>query len=123
MTKRIRKYLFYTLLTIVYGVFFSVESFYNFDGHSGAKQVPVSAATFHVSRNGLARTSPLPISKPHSMRLNKRYHQANFPLCPIFRVESPVVYVTPKMLGVLPVRSLPVVALPSSFLRGPPFTA
>lgn len=121
MSKRIHKYFFYTLLSIVYGVFFSVESFYNFDGHSGAASTSPTSAAFYASGDGQVRASPLPISKPHSMRLNKRYHQANFPPCPIFRIEPPVVYVAPRNLGALPVRFLPKVTLPSSLLRGPPF--
>jgi len=123
MTKRIHKYFFYTLLTIVYGVFFSVESFYNFDGHSGAKKESAPSAAFYALGNGQARTSPLPIAKPHGMRLNKRYHQANFPPCPIFRIEPPVVYVAPQILGALPIRPLPTVTLVSSQLRGPPVAA
>ncbi len=36
MKKRIHKMFFYTLLMGVYGVFFSVESFYNFEGQPDA---------------------------------------------------------------------------------------
>jgi hypothetical protein len=124
MTKRIHKYFFYTLLTIVYGVFFSVEFFYNFDGHSEAKQlVPTSNTARYASGNERVVTSPGPLSKPHSMRLNKRYHQEKFPLCPVFHVEGPVVYVTPTRLGASRVRPLPEITVPFSLLRGPPFAA
>jgi hypothetical protein len=36
--KRIHTLLFYILLCGVYGIFFSVESFYNFEGQPNAKQ-------------------------------------------------------------------------------------
>ena len=124
MIKRIHKYFFYTLLTIVYGVFFSVESFYNFDGHSEAKQLvnPSYTALYASGRAGV-RSSPRPLSKPHSMRLNKRYHQENFPPCPVFRIELPVVRIAPRRLGTFSVHPLPMVTVPHSLLRGPPIAA
>jgi hypothetical protein len=124
MTKRIHKYLFYTLLTIVYGVFFSVESFYNFEGHSDAKKILHSSSlAYHSTGQQGASTSPVPFPSNHGIRLNKRYHQEDFPLCPVIRVEMPVRYVKPRMPGVLPIRALPFVTIDHSLLRGPPIAA
>jgi len=39
MNRRIHKILFYTLLLGVYAVFFSVESFYNYEGQSQGKNI------------------------------------------------------------------------------------
>ena len=124
MAKRINKYLFYTLLTIVYGVFFSVESFYNFEGHSDAKKI-LSQSSFvcHSTGNPGVSTSATRLPSSHTIRLNKRYQQENFHPCAIFRVETPVVYVTPRMPGVYPIQSLPLVTIDHSRLRGPPVAA
>jgi hypothetical protein len=124
MAKRIHKYLFYTLLTIVYGVFFSVESFYNFEGHSDAKKI-LSHSSFvcHSTGNGGISTSATRFPSTHTVRLNKRYQQENFHPCPIFRVEAPVVYVMPRMLGVSSIQPLPFVTIDHSLLRGPPVAA
>jgi hypothetical protein len=124
MAKRIHKYLFYTLLTIVYGIFFSVESFYNFEGHSDAKKI-LSQSSFvcHSKGTGTARTSATRFPSSHTIRLNKRYQQENFPPCPIFRVKTSIVYVTPVMLEINPIQPLPLVTIDHSPLRGPPFAA
>lgn len=124
MAKRIHKSLFYTLLTIVYGVFFSVESFYNFEGHSDAKKIlSHSSLVCHFTGNGSVSTSATHFPSTHTIRLNKRYQQENFPPCPIFRVETPIAYVTPVMLGIYPIQPLPLVTIDRALLRGPPVAA
>ena len=124
MAKRIHKYLFYTLLLIVYGVFFSVESFYNFEGHSDAKKIlSQPSIVCHSAGNGVVSTSAARFPSSHTIRLNKRYQQENFAPCPIFRVEAPVVYFTPRILGVYPIHSLPRITIEYSALRGPPVAA
>ena len=121
MKKRIHKYLFYTLVIIVYGVFFSVESFYNFEGHSDAKTI-LSQSSCITQSAGVRNvsTSPLPSPSSHKIRLNKRYQHEDFRPCAIVRVESPVAYITPRILGHHPIRPLPLACASLSSLRGPP---
>ncbi len=123
MKKRIHKFLFYTLLLSVYGVFFSVESFYNFEGHSNAKDIISYAAVIKHSPGGrsMVRTSPLPFPSSHNIRLNKRYHQEDFPPCAVYQAITPVRYIIPKTLNTYPALRLPVVTILHPQLRGPPF--
>lgn len=124
MKKRIHKYAFHALLVIVYGVFFSVESFYNFEGHSDAKKILHSSSlAYHSTGFQGASTSSVPFPSLHGVRLNKRYHKEDFPPCPIVRIEAPVRYITPRILGVFVVRALPFITIDHSLLRGPPFAA
>lgn len=124
MSKRIHKYLFYALIAVVYGVFFSVESFYNFEGHSDAKKILSHASRVrHEARDRGVSTSSAQFPAAHSIRLNKRYQQENFPPCPIFRVEMPVSYVEPRRPVVYSVWPLPFITVDHSSLRGPPIAA
>ncbi|HVS95497.1 MAG TPA: hypothetical protein VHE54_03395 [Puia sp.] len=124
MAKRIHKYLFYILLSVVYGVFFSVESFYNFEGHSDAKKLfSQSSIVIHSAGSGVVSTSAARFPSAHKIRLNKRYQQENCPPCPVFRVELPVCYVAPRILGVYTYFTLPRVTIDRILLRGPPVTA
>ena len=124
MAKRIHKYFFYALLTIVYGVFFSVESFYNFEGHSDAKKLfSYSSIVTHSAANGVVTTSAARFPSAHKIRLNKRYQQENCPPCPVFRVETPVRYVAPRICGVYTCFALPRVTINHALLRGPPALA
>ena|ERR1700761_7845091 len=117
MKKRIHRFLFYTLLVAVYGVFFSVESFYNFEGHSNTREI--------ISRSrasqDVVKTFHLPYSSSHGVRLNKRYHQTNFPPCTVDVVTLPVRYIIPRTLGHDPCLRLPDVTILRPQLRGPPF--
>jgi hypothetical protein len=85
MKKRIHKLFFYTLLVGVYGIFFSVESFYNFEGQTNVRDMMTFAA--HISHqakdSAISRTTPLHSSSSHTIRLNKRYHQTDMPPCPV----------------------------------------
>jgi len=124
MAKRLHKYLFYALLIIVYGVFFSVESFYNFEGHSDAKKLLAqSSVVSHSAGNGGVSTSAARFPSTHKIRLNKRYQQENFLPCVVLRMEIPVTYVTSEMPVVYPEFLLPLVTIDHSPLRGPPFAA
>ncbi|HEV9035375.1 MAG TPA: hypothetical protein VGQ51_02090 [Puia sp.] len=124
MPKRIHKYLFYTLIAVVYGVFFSVESFYNFEGHSEAKKLLSHASLVRLTDgNRGVSTSSARFPSSHSIRLNKRYQQENFTPCPIFRVEMPVCYVVPRTPRPYPVCPLPFITIDHSSLRGPPIAA
>ena len=89
--------LFYTLLLGVYGIFFSVESFYNFEGQTDAKGIVAYASLFKVKQQHgpIARTTPLRSASSHGLRLNKRYHQEVISPCPIFFPARPGYAVTP----------------------------
>ena len=97
MRKRLHKLLFYTLLLGVYGIFFSVESFYNFEGQTDAKGIVAYASLFQVKQQHgpIARTAPLRSASSHGLRLNKRYHQEVISPCPIFLPARPEYAVTP----------------------------
>lgn len=124
MSKRIHTYLFYTLIVVVYGVFFSVESFYNFEGHSDAKKLLSHASLVrHSDGTRSVSTSSSRFPSTHTIRLNKRYQQENYIPCSVFRIEMPVCYVEPRKPGAYPVCSLPFVTIDHSFLRGPPIAA
>ena len=121
MSRRLHKYLFYTLLAVVYGVFFSVDSFYNFEGHSDARNIVSHASLVrHAAGNRGLSTSSSPYPSAHALRLNKRYQQKNFIPCPVFRVEMPVCYVGPARPAAYPVCPLPFITVVHSPLRGPP---
>ena len=125
MRKRIYTILFYTLLTAVYGVFFSIESFFNFEGQIHAKELFAYSSITQAAAKapGVARTLPLSSSSSHAIRLNKRYHRENIPPCIVFSVEAPVRYIAPQTLVLYrnsPLLSAVVVHHP---LRGPPVVA
>jgi hypothetical protein len=106
MQKRIHTLLFYTLLLSVYAGFFSVESFFNFEGQS---EVSIKKTT-----------SPLHSAHTHLVRLNKRYHQEDISLSPVVSTETPVAYVVPRTASRY--RDLPLPSGPAIHrsLRGPP---
>ena len=124
MTKKIHKLLFYTLLLSVYGLFFSVESFYNFEGQLN------TAAFFKYTRAQLAKNGQSVVkassshsSPTHNFRLNKRFHQEEISPCPVFQVAAPESYVIPRVLGSYRTIILPIVTLIHRPLRGPPSVA
>ena len=122
MKKRLHKLLFYTLLFGVYSIFFSVESFYNFEGQSGASDIIryASLTNGHEKDVPVARTTPLHSTSTHSIRLNKRFHQENIPPCPVLAPAMPEYVLTPLVLGVFCRTHLPEPALLHRPLRGPP---
>src|ERR1700744_4118684 len=101
MKKRLHKLLFYTLIFGVYGIFFSVESFYNFEGHSNASEIIryASLVNGHENMVSSARTTPLHSTSIHSIRLNKRFHQEEIPPCPVLTPVLPEFVLTPLVLG------------------------
>ena len=113
MNKRIHKLLFYTLLFCVYGVFFSVESFYNFEGQPNVK------AVFGCS---VVKGTPLHAAASHGFRLNKRYHQEDIPPCPIISPAATERCIEPVRFGSPWDGALPSVAIIHYSLRGPPAT-
>ena len=97
MRTRLHKLLFYTLLLGVYGIFFSVESFYNFEGQSNARGILEYASLVRVQQQygPVAKTTPLHGASSHGIRLNKRYHQEVISPCPICSPGRPEYAITP----------------------------
>jgi hypothetical protein len=125
MKKRLHKLLFYTLLFGVYSIFFSVESFYNFEGHSNASDIIRFASLLdgHQKEAHVARTTPLHSTAAHSVRLNKRFHQEDVPPCPILSPALPEYVLAPVALGCYCRTGLSKPALLHRPLRGPPTLA
>jgi hypothetical protein len=121
----VHKALFYTLLFCVYGIFFSVESFYNFEGQPYQKLIFQHEADSGpvLKSQALVKCAPLHSTSSHSIRLNKRYHQENIPPCTIFSLAAPERYITPVRLGLPGDGVLPSVAIIHYSLRGPPADA
>jgi hypothetical protein len=98
MRKKLHKLLFYTLLAGVYGIFFSVESFYNFEGQTDVKGILAYASLIKVNQQSggpRARTAPLRSASSHGLRLNKRYHQEVISPCPVLLPVRPEYVLTP----------------------------
>jgi hypothetical protein len=125
MKNRLHKLLFYTLLLGVYGIFFSVESFYNFEGHSNARDIIryASLANGHEKSAAVAQSTPLHFPSRHSLKLNKRFHQENIPPCPIVSPALPEYVLMPLVPGAYCRTYLPEPALLHRPLRGPPACA
>ena len=125
MQKRIYKILFYTLLLAVYGTFFSVESFFNFEGQINAKDLFKYSSFVHFSGNHrqVIKTTPLQSSSSHKVRLNKRFHQEDIAPCPLITIIAPAERVIPQMLSLHRIVPLPSVPLTHLRLRGPPVVA
>jgi hypothetical protein len=114
MSKRLHKILFYAALFSVYGIFFSVESFYNFEGQPQSKQV------FGYS---VVKTTPLHSAVPQGFRLNKRFHPEVLSPCPIVSPNTPECRLSPVTLGFPGSDPLPDLAIVHYSLRGPPAAA
>src|ERR1700750_1359201 len=100
MAKRIYGTLFYTMLLSVYTVFFCVQSFFNFDGHSEDRTILQYSASFsHYGRQAHIASDASHSTPVHKFRLNKRFHQENFPPCEVLSVEIPASFVTHVTLG------------------------
>jgi hypothetical protein len=122
MRKRLHKLLFYTLLLGVYGIFFSVESFYNFEGQTNTREILryASVAAVHGKDASVARSAPLHSAASHGIRLNKRYHQENIPPCPVLAPTVREYVLTPLVPGIYRPVDLPKPVLLHRSLRGPP---
>ena len=125
MQKRIYKILFYTLLLAVYGIFFSVESFFNFEGHSDAKAVFNYSTLVQIPGNHqqVVKSNPQQSPGKHKIRLNKRFHQEDIAPCPAITVAAPEERIIPVVLGAYQTAPLPSVRVACPRLRGPPVAA
>jgi hypothetical protein len=102
------------MLLGVYAVFFSVESFYNFEGQPQGKT---------SLRYSVVKSIPLHSTTAHGFRLNKRYHPEVIPPCPIASPQAPKWCLTPVRLGSPGDHPLPDIAIIHYSLRGPPIAA
>lgn len=125
MLKRIHKLLFYTVLFSVYGIFFSVQTFFNFEGQLNTKDIFKYSSLIHFSgsHESVVKTSPLKSSSAHRIRLNKRFHQEESAPCPVIVLAPPPSLPIPKVLGSYRTPELPSVAVVHYPLRGPPVVA
>lgn len=123
MVERLHKLAFYTLILAVYGIFFSIESFYNFEGHSEAREI-IRYTTFLHSASTESGIQASHVNYPHSnktrLRLNKRYHLEEFSPCTVYEAPAPLIIMVPGELGAYALRPLPSVPLFHPQLRGPP---
>jgi hypothetical protein len=106
--------MFYAILLCVYAAFFSVESFYNFEGQPRGKE---------VFRYSVVKNVPFHSTTAYRFRLNKRYHPEVIPPCPIVSPEASPWRLTPVRLGSPGDRPLPAIAIVHYSLRGPPAAA
>jgi hypothetical protein len=123
MMTRLHKLFFYTFLLAVYGVFFSVESFFNFEGQTNARDVFRYVAMIRSHGPDLfnAGVPPLPASS-HGIRLNKRYAPTDMPPCPVFPPTVPD-HRLPVSPGIYRDPALPAITPLTYPLRGPPVAA
>src|SRR6201990_271164 len=119
MKNTLHRTLFYTLLLAVYSTFFSVESFYNFEGQVNAKEIFRYASLARQHDLRVISTTPLHGSSSHKIRLNKRFHQEDMPPCPVLAPAAPMAYVQAIDGPIYRDAALPSVTLFSYPLRGP----
>jgi hypothetical protein len=125
MVNRTYRIVFYTLILSVYAVFFSVQSFYNFEGNSNSQEVFSHYSIFHATHSGsmLAKARPLRSSTGHKTRLNKRYHQENILPCEVVSIVIPERYIPLQTPDFSRKTVLPSPILVNYTLRGPPVVA
>jgi hypothetical protein len=123
MRKRLHKLLFYTLLLGVYGIFFSVESFYNFEGQTNAGEILRFATLARVQQQHVAsaRSTPFHPAFYHGIRLNKRFHREVVPSCPLLSPTRPEYALTPLTRVCYRPAGLAEPTLLYRPQRGPPF--
>lgn len=114
MNKSVHKGLFYIFLLGIYGIFFSVQWFHNFEGQPN---------TGRLFGHSVAKNTPFHSAASQRFRLNKRYEPEDIPPCPIFSLAAPERGVKPVRLGDFGKDALPSVAIRHYSLRGPPATA
>jgi hypothetical protein len=111
----------------VYAVFFSIQFFYNFDGHPKAQNALQYSSSANYVGNGLdaVKGGPIRSSTPvsHTIRLNKHFHQADISPCTVFSVEAPPPHVVPTTFFYYPKPFASSFVPIARLLRGPPFAA
>jgi hypothetical protein len=125
-TRKTYRILFYALLLAVYAIFFSVQSFFNFEGLSGSQDVfnYYSFLSSGSKTAAIAKARPLHSSTGHhNSRLNKRFHQENMPPCDVISIVIPERYIPVQSPDYSRHDFLPSVTRVSHRLRGPPAVA
>lgn len=105
---------FYAMICCVYGIFFSVESFYNFDGGKSRTE---------TCQTSVVKNTPTHPGATHGFRLNKRYHPEYNPPCPICSPDRPERRLPMLRLSLPGCGALPEIAIVHYSLRGPPTLA
>lgn len=125
VVKKTYRIAFYTLILSVYAIFFSVQSFYNFEGNSNSQEVFSHYSILHASHGSdvLAKARPLRSSTGHKTRLNKRYHQENILPCEVVSIVIPERYIPLQTPDFSRQTVLPSPILVNYTLRGPPAVA
>ena len=125
MVKKIHHISFYALLMTVYTVFFSVQSFFNFDRPGPENEhllIHLCSSKHPEKQVSLAKETPSH-SSSHSFRLNKRFHQENILPCDAISSAAPKPYLIRRTLGHYRDSFLPSVTPCDRLLRGPPSMA
>ncbi|HTI07330.1 MAG TPA: hypothetical protein VL832_02205 [Puia sp.] len=125
VVKNTYRIIFYTLILSVYAIFFSVQSFYNFEGNSNSQEVFSHYSILHATHgcSVLAKARPLRSSTGHKTRLNKRYHQENILPCEVVSIVIPERYIPLQTPDFSRQTVLPSPILVNYTLRGPPAVA
>jgi hypothetical protein len=122
MPVKLHKMLFYTLVLGVYGIFFSVECLYNFEGQGSSTNYLhfVSIAREGARTGQTFQNLPVHSSASRSLRLNKRYHQEEAPPFLFLSPALPEYTMAPSTPGCYCQTALPEPAFLNRPLRGPP---
>lgn len=124
--KKIYRLVFYTLILVVYTSFFSVQSFFNFEGLSGSQDIFNYHSFLYASSKTAAIAKDLPLhssSGHHKTRLNKRFHQENMPPCDVISIVIPERFIPVQTPDYYKADFLPSVIRVTHPLRGPPVVA
>jgi hypothetical protein len=130
MVKKTYQITSYALIYSVYAIFFCVQLFFNFEGFSGSPKLFGDSSFKHVAHKEgaskdkmLMKGQSLPSSGGHTIRLNKRFHQENMPLCDAISILLPERYIPLQTPDYYKDSNLPSVVGVTHPLRGPPVVA
>jgi hypothetical protein len=122
MQAKLHRLLFYTLVLGVYGIFFSVECFYNFEGQGSSSNQLHRLTVAKEGANAAAVFQTLPVRSraAYSLRLNKRFHQEDALPVALLSPVLPEYVLAPQMPGCSCHTDLSAPAFLHRPLRGPP---
>jgi hypothetical protein len=125
IVKKTYQIVFHTLIFLVYVVFFSVQSFFNFEGQSSSQDVSQYCSLLRAASSAgtVAKGQPLRSSAGHKTRLNKRFHQENMPPCDVISIVIPERYIPLQTPDYYKGIDLPSAVRVTHPLRGPPVVA
>ena len=124
MVKKTYQISVYALILCVYTIFFFVQFFFNFEGLSSSRHVSHYCSS-HPTHETMAsvKGQPLPHSGGSKIRLNKRFHQEDMPLCDVFSIVIPERYLPLQVPDHYLDIHLPSAVHATHPLRGPPAAA